>query len=108
MRFLALDLSLDMISSLRPLLSSLRRHDSNLADQVQRAATSVALNLGEGQRRHGKDQGRFFRIASGSAEEVRVALRVAEAFGFVEPERFADTVDKIDHIVAILHKISKR
>jgi four helix bundle protein len=41
----------------------------------------VPLNLAEGRRRVGKDRLHHFRIAAGSADELRVALLVARAWG---------------------------
>jgi len=40
------------------------------------------LNLGEGNRRAGKDRRRFFVMAQGSASEIRAGLDVAEAWGW--------------------------
>jgi four helix bundle protein len=81
--FVAYDVSLDLIRSLRPLVVSLAIKDKDLADQLQRAATSVCLNLGEGSRRSKGDQRRFYSYASGSAMEARAALEAAEAWGWV-------------------------
>jgi hypothetical protein len=41
--------SLDLIRALRPLCEQIARSSSDLADQLRRAATSVMLNLGEGE-----------------------------------------------------------
>jgi len=46
------------------------RGDSALKDQAKRAADSVVLNIAEGAYRIGKDRGRHFRIAMGSAAEA--------------------------------------
>ena len=69
-RFQALELSIQAIRSLRQPLAKLREQDPKLADQLQRAASSVALNLSEGRRRTGKDRRHHFRIAAGSADET--------------------------------------
>lgn len=58
-------------------------HSSDLADQVERATTSIVLNIGEGNRRAGKDRRRFFVNAQGSASEILAALDVAEIWGWV-------------------------
>ena len=39
--------SLEMIAAVRPLVPKIRRHDRSLADQLVRAASSVALNAAE-------------------------------------------------------------
>ena len=46
----AYEVSIELIGALRELLPVIKRHDRDLADQIHRAATSVALNLGEGAR----------------------------------------------------------
>jgi four helix bundle protein len=92
--FVAFDVSLDLIRSLRPVVESLAVKDKDLADQLQRAAMSICLNLGEGSRRTKGDQRRFYTYASGSAMEARAALEAAEAWGWIgdvaEPRRVLD------------------
>ena len=71
-RFHAYDAALAMVAALRPILAQLAKGDRALADQVRRAASSVALNLAEGNQRTGQDRIQFFRIAAGSAAEVEL------------------------------------
>ena len=71
--------ALALVSGLRPVLGQLRTKDRALTDQLKRAASSVALNIAEGNRRAGQDRLQFFRIAAGSAAEVRAAMDVARA-----------------------------
>ena len=47
MGLIVADLSIELIERLRPLVPRIKARDKNLADQIQRAASSVALNLGE-------------------------------------------------------------
>jgi four helix bundle protein len=78
----AYDVSLDLVRALRSVVPVLKKHDRDLASQLQRAATSVALNIGEGRDRSGGDQRRLYEIAAGSASEVHAALDTAEAWGW--------------------------
>ncbi|HMG54919.1 MAG TPA: four helix bundle protein [Kofleriaceae bacterium] len=78
----AYDVALDLIRALRPVVAQLRRHSPDAADQVERAASSIVLNLAEGDRRHGRDPRRFFDMAHGSAGEIRGALDLADAWGW--------------------------
>jgi len=55
---------------------------ADLADQLERAATSIAHNVAEGARREGRDRRRFYVMAHGSAAEVWAALDVADAWGW--------------------------
>jgi len=79
---IAYDVALDLIRALRPVVAQLRKHSPDAADQVERAASSVVLNLAEGYRRHGRDPRRFFDMAHGSAGEIRGALDLADAWGW--------------------------
>jgi four helix bundle protein len=81
--FDALEVALDLIRALRPLMPRLRARSRKLADQLEASASSVAANLAEGNRRRGKDRMHFFRIAAGSADETQAHLRVAEAWGYL-------------------------
>jgi len=83
-KFEALEVALQVIAVLKPLVAKIRVRDPELADQLKDASTSMALNLGEGSRRQGRDRLQHYRIASGSAEESQVALEVAVAWGYLE------------------------
>lgn len=48
--FIAYEVSLEVVSSLRSVVPLVERNDRDLADQLKRAASSVVLNLAEGQR----------------------------------------------------------
>jgi four helix bundle protein len=70
----------EMIQALVPILPVIHRHDRKLADQMKEAANSVLLNIGEGEHCAGGDRIQHFRIAKGSAGEVRSALDAARAW----------------------------
>jgi four helix bundle protein len=78
----AYDVALDLVRALRPVVAPLRSYSAEAADQVERAASSIVLNLAEGRRRHGRDPRRFWDIAHGSASEIRGALDLADAWGW--------------------------
>jgi four helix bundle protein len=76
---------LHAISSTRPLVSAIERHDKDLACQLKRAASSVVLNLAEGSGSFGGVRTQRYRTALGSARETWACLRVAEAAGYIGP-----------------------
>ena len=98
--------SLDLIRGLRPLVTALERKDKDLARQLRRAASSIPLNIAEGNRRNGKDKAYHFRVAAGSAAETGAALEVAAAWGHLESP--ATLLDLLDKIRATLWKLSNR
>ena len=105
MTFQALELSIALIRSLRSPVQVLRLRDPGLHRQVRAAASSVALNLGEGNRRVGADRLHHFRIAAGSAEEVRTALRVAEAWGDLEQPAIGEALQILDRLLGMLWRL---
>ena len=96
----AYEVSLEVIRKLAPLVLVLAKHDRDLCDQVQRAASSVALNLAEGQGQFGGNRRRHYQIAAGSAFEVRGALQVAEAWGWQLDTR--EVMPVLNRLIALL------
>ncbi|HEV8246087.1 MAG TPA: four helix bundle protein [Polyangiaceae bacterium] len=74
------NVSLELIAALKPLLPLIRKHDRSLADQLARAANSIALNIAEGAQSDAGNRRARYCTASGSANESRMALRVAAAW----------------------------
>jgi four helix bundle protein len=106
MRFNVLETALEAIRSLREPLASLRSRDPKLYQQIRTAASSIALNIGEGQGRRGRDRLHLWRVAAGSAEEVRTALRVAEAWGDLQPQAVAHPLALLDQVLAMLWRLT--
>ena len=75
---------LQAIADMRPVLSAIQRRDIDLARQLRRAASSVALNIAEGSGSAGGVRTQRYKTALGSARETMSCLQVAEAFGYVE------------------------
>ena len=99
--------AIDVVRGLRPVVERIGRRDSGLADQLRRAATSVPLNINEGAYSLGGNARARFHNALGSAAEVRACLDVAEAMGYVEGVD-AGLRDKLDRVVATLHRLARR
>lgn len=79
----AYQVAIELVRELRPIVIELQKRDSNLADQLRRAATSVVANLAEGQRRLKGNKQRAYEIAHGEAREVLGCLECAEAWGYI-------------------------
>ena len=98
--FIAYEVALSVIAELRPIVEVVAQHDSNLADQMRRAGTSVVLNLSEGARRQRGNKSRAFKIAHGEARELLGALDVAAAWGYVIDASGARR--KLDRLLGLL------
>jgi len=81
--FTTYEVARQLIHSLRPVVEALALVDRSLADQVRRAGSSVLLTIAEGQKRNGRDRAHLYRVAAGSAAEVRTALEVGTAWGYL-------------------------
>ncbi len=106
MAFDALEVSIQLCAALRVPLERLRQHDRNLCDQARRAANGVALQLAESRRRAGKDRLHLLRIAAGSAHELATALRLAQAWGFLDATSLAEPLALLDRTQAMLWRLS--
>ena len=61
----------------------IEKHDSDLARQLRRAATSVVLNLAEGEGTTGGHRRQRYLSAMGSAREVIACFDAAQAMQYV-------------------------
>ena len=96
---------LDVLKELRPVVAVIELHDRDLARQLRRAATSVALNVSEGSRSAGGTRRERYRNALGSARETGACIDVAVALEYVER---VDPVllDELDNVRATLVKLT--
>jgi four helix bundle protein len=94
---------LDVLRALRPLIAAIEMHDRDLARQLRRCASSIALNVQEGSGSHGGTRRERYRNALGSARETGACLDVALALGYVE-DVDAALLDALDKVRATLVK----
>ena len=102
--FIAHDVSLQLIESLASVVPLIAREDRDLANQLRRAASSVSLNLAEGSRSKGGNKQKHFAIAHGSANEVKAALQVALAWGWLRDATHPLAV--LDRLLALLWRLT--
>ena len=103
----AQSLVLDLVRALRPLCEGLQVRSPGLADQLRRAATSVALNLAEGVRRTGRDKKRAYRIAAAEAQETKAALEVALAWGWLDEPALATARVLADRVARVTFALAR-
>ena len=106
MGFDAHEVAVQIAQALRAPLAQLRQHSRSLTEQAHAAADSIALNVGEGRRRAGRDRLHHYRIAAGSADEVRTALALAEAWGYLPGAMLAPARALLDRELAMLWRLT--
>ena len=97
------DTILEVLRQLRPVVAKIEMHDRDLARQLRRAATSVALNTSEGSGNSGGTRRERYRSALGSARETGACIDAALALGYLD-ELDARLLDRLDHVRAVLVK----
>ena len=101
--------SLEFLSHASSMIESLPRGRSDLADQLDRASTSIVLNIAEGAGKFAKrDKRRFYQIAMGSVTECAAILDVCAGLRAIDGPRFAESKVLLERILAMLVKLCKR
>jgi four helix bundle protein len=96
-----------MVAAVRPLVARIKRQDRSLADQLVRAASSVALNIAEAEYSDpGNKRARLF-TAAGSANETRAALRLGVAWGYFGERDAEQAVALVGRVVAMLWRLTR-
>ena len=100
--------AMDLATGLVPTLARIKRSDSYLEDQLRRALMSVVNNIAEGSNQLGGRRASHYSIALGSAREAWSSLRLAAAFGYIEPAVVEMNRNRFDHIIGTLMKVLPR
>jgi four helix bundle protein len=100
------EVSKQAVRGMRPLVARVQAHDRDLARQMRKAGSSVLLNIAEGWRRLGRDRRQHYLIAAGSNAEVRAALDVCEALGYLDTESYAEVDALLDRVSAMLYRLT--
>lgn len=102
----ALEVSLTLLELTATLEAKVRTRRRTLAEQLGRAADSIALNIGEGRQRAGLDRTDLYRRAAGSAAELDVALRIARARGCISARDYDAAFAPLDRVRAMLWRLT--
>ena len=100
------EIALQVVAELAPLMPRIARQDRNLAQQLRRAATSIVLNIAEGEHSDPGTGRSRFQSAAGSASETRAAIRIATAWRYVTPKQAESCLDRLDRVLAMLWKLT--
>lgn len=90
------------------ILAQYPRGNASIADQFQRAALSIPLNIAEGVGKTRKaDRARFYAIARGSAMESGAILDVSRVRKVVENGQYEEGKVLLERIVAMLSRMCR-
>lgn len=99
--------AIEFVSAAHGLIERLPRGHAYLADQLQRAATSVALNIAEGAGESKRaEKNRFYRMARRSAFECAAILDVLAAQRLSDPTETRTGRELLQRIGAMLTRMT--
>ena len=96
---------LDVIRSLREVIVAFEKRDPDLARQLGRASSSVALNIAEANGSRGRNRGARFHTALGSMRETLACVEVLHALGYVDA--MPEVPRRIDRICGALYCLAR-
>ena len=98
--------AVEWVSLAQDIGEALPRGNGNLADQLQRASSSITLNIAEGAKEFsGAEKARFYRIAKRSATECAAILDVAKRRCCIAHEHYGKGRSLLLRIVGMLVKL---
>ncbi len=92
----------------RPLVETIQRKDRDLASQVRRAVSSIALNAAEAQGNAGGNSRLRFESALGSLYEAQAGIRLAVAWGYVSDAPASHVVKSMHCLGGRVYGLTKR
>ena len=101
--------ALELVILISDIVEQLPRGKAYLADQLQRAGTSVPLNIAEGAGEDAiNEKARFYRMAKRSATECAGILDVCQRLKLVEEMRYIKGRELLIRIVSMLIRMAQK
>ena len=100
--------ALDFVILASEIVEQLPRGKAYIADQLQRAGTSIPLNIAEGAGEHSlSEKARFYRMAKRSATECASILDVCKRLKLLDENEYSRGRELLLRIVAMLTKMAR-
>jgi four helix bundle protein len=100
--------ALCVVALSRPIVEAVQRKDRDLASQLRRAISSIALNLSEGFGAAAGNRRLRFESALGSLNEAKTGIRIAVAWGYLSDVTVQSTLEELlllgSRIVGLVRK----
>ena len=101
--------AIEFVGHTNDIVEEFPRGRAYLADQLQRAATSIPLNIAEGAGEFSpNEKARFYRIAKRSATECAAILDAAKCLTVISADRYTPARELLIRIVAMLVNMARR
>jgi four helix bundle protein len=100
--------AIELVILIDAIVEQLPRGRAYLADQFQRAGTSVPLNIAEGAGEYsGNEKSRFYRMAKRSATECAAIFDICQHLELIEEIQYSQGRELLRRIVAMLTKMAQ-
>ena len=96
---------LSFVADVAELTPRIAHHDPDLARQLRRASSAVALNCAEAMYARGRSRTACFNIALREMRECHAALEVSVLLRYLPPLR-TELEDRIQRIIGTLYRLS--
>jgi four helix bundle protein len=101
--------SIEIIVLIDTITEAFPRGRAYLTDQLQRAGTSISLNIAEGAGEFSpNEKSRFYRMAKRSATETAAILEVAKRLGIIQENNYQMGRELLIRIVMMLTKMAQK
>ncbi|MEM6956307.1 MAG: four helix bundle protein [Myxococcota bacterium] len=104
--FHALDTAYSLISSLVPVVVAIGRHNRPLRQQLERAASSIPLNLSEGWGLQGGNKRARYLSALGSAREVASIVEVARRWRYISDTQASEVSRLVEAVASMSYRLA--
>ena len=100
--------AIELVVLIEEIVEHFPRGRAYLADQLQRAGTSIPLNIAEGAGEYSvNEKGRFYRMAKRSATECASIFDIGRRVRIVEEQRYLKGRELLIRIVSMLTKMAQ-
>jgi four helix bundle protein len=100
------DVALVMVREVAAVARRVERRDRDLARQMRRSSTAVALNISKGTYARGGNKPARYQTAMAEAAETSATIESAAAAGYIPSTGHERTLDRLDHIAAVMWKLT--
>ena len=104
----AIEHALTIVALSRPLIEAVQRKDRDLASQLRRAISSIALNTAEGLGNNAGNARLRFETARGSLNEAQAGIRVAVAWGYVSQAAADEVLESMHQLGGRVYGLMRR